>query len=70
MFVMMSALPYMSTIGVITTCRFAKPIDKVPSGDADVVVVSVLGYIESTAGCRPAASLCYVTYSFPSKQIK
>ena len=67
-----SALPRSSTTDVIATCRFTLPTDKVPTGDAIVVVVVVwvLGFIGSMAGCHLTASSYYVAYSFPSKQIK
>ena len=64
------ALPRTSTTNVIATCRFAGSVDKVPTRDAVMVVVWVLSFTRSMAGCRPAASSCYVAYAFLSKQIK
>ena len=60
----MSALPRTWMIDVIATCRFVKSADKVPTGVVVVIVVWVLGFTESTTGCRPATSFCYVVYSF------
>ena len=61
---MASVLPRTLTTDMIVTCRFVGPVDKVPVGDADVVVVWVIGFTGSTGGCCPAASSCYVAYSF------
>ena len=65
-----AVLPCTSTTVVIAICRFAVPVDKVPSGDVEVVVVWVLGFIGSTAEYCPMAFTCYVAYSFlQNKQI-
>ena len=62
MLIVMSVLSRSSTTLMIATCRFVVPTDKMPSRDADVVVVWVLDQRQDVVQRRPCVTWLFLPF--------